>query len=201
MSLCFSPVGESFRQRARKFPAIVNCTVIDWFHFWPEDALLSVASKFLSDVEMQSDEVRDSIVRFMPFSFKTVNEFSAKIFEAERRYVYTTPKSFLELIKLFKVMLSKKITELEESKGKYEVGVVRLTETGEVVSKLEEELKVFSVEVEEKKKLADEQAEIVGKEKEKVEAQSNIANVESEKCNKIKLEVEAEQASVQGDLD
>jgi len=31
MSLCFSPVGESFRQRARKFPALVNNTVIDWF--------------------------------------------------------------------------------------------------------------------------------------------------------------------------
>jgi len=31
MSLCFSPVGELFRQRARKFPALVNCTVIDWF--------------------------------------------------------------------------------------------------------------------------------------------------------------------------
>lgn len=31
MAICFSPVGENFRQRARKFPAIVNCTVIDWF--------------------------------------------------------------------------------------------------------------------------------------------------------------------------
>ena len=41
----------------------------------------------------------------MPYSFKVVDEFSKKIFDAERRYVYTTPKSFLELIKLFKVML------------------------------------------------------------------------------------------------
>jgi dynein heavy chain len=49
----------------------------------------------------------------MPFSFKTVNEFSAMIFEQERRYVYTTPKSFLELIKLFKAMLGKKKDELE----------------------------------------------------------------------------------------
>lgn len=170
MCLCFSPVGESFRSRARKFPALVNCTVIDWFHPWPEEALLSVASKFLQEIEMQSDEVRDSIIKFMPYSFKVVNEFSALILESERRYVYTTPKSFLELIKLFKVMLGKKREELEQSKDKYEVGVIKLQQTGEVVSKLEEELKVFSVEVEEKKKLADEQAEIVGTEKKKVEA-------------------------------
>jgi len=32
MALCFSPVGESLRGRARKFPALVTCTVIDWFH-------------------------------------------------------------------------------------------------------------------------------------------------------------------------
>ena len=116
MCLCFSPVGESFRNRARKFPALVNCTVIDWFHPWPEDALLSVASKFLAEIEMPDDATRESIIKFMPFSFKVVNEFSTKIFEAERRYVYTTPKSFLELIKLFKIMHDKKKNELEENK-------------------------------------------------------------------------------------
>jgi dynein heavy chain len=52
MSLCFSPVGESFRQRARKFPALVNNTVIDWFQPWPYDALMSVANSFLQDVDL-----------------------------------------------------------------------------------------------------------------------------------------------------
>ena len=104
MALCFSPVGDAFRGRARKFPALVNCTVIDWFLAWPESALLSVARKFLAEVEMQSEEVREAVVKFMPFSFQTVNEASKEIFNVEKRYVYTTPKSFLELIKLFKVM-------------------------------------------------------------------------------------------------
>ena len=35
MSLCFSPVGDDFRNRAKKFPALINNTVIDWFHPWP----------------------------------------------------------------------------------------------------------------------------------------------------------------------
>ena len=30
--LCFSPVGSTLRVRGRKFPALVNCTCIDWFH-------------------------------------------------------------------------------------------------------------------------------------------------------------------------
>jgi len=60
MALCMSP-SDDFRSRARKFPAIVNCTVIDWFHPWPQEALLSVASKFLEDVEMADDEQRKAI--------------------------------------------------------------------------------------------------------------------------------------------
>ena len=30
--LCFSPVGSTLRIRGRKFPAVTNCTSIDWFH-------------------------------------------------------------------------------------------------------------------------------------------------------------------------
>jgi dynein heavy chain len=201
MSICFSPVGEAFRSRATKFPALVNCTVIDWFHAWPEEALLSVAEKFTKDLDLVNDEVRDAVVRFMPFSFRSVNEASAKILEIEKRHVYTTPKSFLELIKLFSVMLTKTKTELEDGKERYEMGVVKLKETGEVVSKLEEDLKVKQVEVEEKKKVADEQAEIVGKEKAKVEIENDKAEVEAKNCSEIQKTVDEQLTSVQKDLD
>lgn len=43
--LCFSPVGDSFRIRARQFPALINNTVIDWFQPWPQEALVSVAGQ------------------------------------------------------------------------------------------------------------------------------------------------------------
>ncbi len=36
--LCFSPVDDRFRIRARQFPALVNCTSFDWFHTWPSEA-------------------------------------------------------------------------------------------------------------------------------------------------------------------
>lgn len=48
--LAMSPIGEAFRNRLRQYPAIINCTTIDWFSEWPEDALLEVAVKFISDV-------------------------------------------------------------------------------------------------------------------------------------------------------
>lgn len=137
----------------------------------------------------------------MPYSYGIVNRMSGVILEKERRYVYTTPKSFLELIALFKKMFGKVYDEVAGNKDKYEVGVVKLTETGEVVSKLEEELKIFSVEVEEKKKKADATAEVVGVEKAKVEIENAKAEEEAAKCAVIKTNVEAKMKSVQADLD
>ena len=65
-------MSEAFRIRARRFPALVTCTSIDWFHPWPTDALLSVGRQFLHEIELD-DEVRDGIERFMPFSFQVVS--------------------------------------------------------------------------------------------------------------------------------
>lgn len=48
--LCFSPVGQTLRIRARKFPAIISRTAIDWFHEWPKSALESVSQKFLNEI-------------------------------------------------------------------------------------------------------------------------------------------------------
>lgn len=137
----------------------------------------------------------------MPYSYKIVNDMSSVILQKERRYVYTTPKSFLELIALFKKMFGTVYGRVSDDKDKYETGVIKLTETGEVVSKLEEELKIFSVEVEEKKKKADATAEIVGVEKAKVEIENDKAEIEAKKCNEIKTTVEAKMKSVQADLD
>ena len=57
--LCFSPVGSTLRVRGRKFPAITNCTAIDWFHEWPEEALVSVSRKFIDDCEQLTVRARD----------------------------------------------------------------------------------------------------------------------------------------------
>jgi len=51
IGLCFSPVGEAFRVRGRSFPGLINSTSIDWFHEWPEDALVGVAKKFLKEIK------------------------------------------------------------------------------------------------------------------------------------------------------
>jgi dynein heavy chain len=81
--LAFSPVGDAFRTRARKFPAIVNCTVIDWFQPWPIQALASVGKKLLAPVDLGSPDVVKAIEHYMPTAFMAVNKMCKSFAAAE----------------------------------------------------------------------------------------------------------------------
>ena len=72
-----------------------------------------MAKKFLDEIDLGDDALRSAVVEFMPYSFALVNKVSKKFFETERRYNYTTPKTFLELIKLYKNVLGKKRKETQ----------------------------------------------------------------------------------------
>ena len=39
----------------------MNCTTIDWFSEWPADALKSVASRFLQDLEFDTERTRAAV--------------------------------------------------------------------------------------------------------------------------------------------
>jgi dynein heavy chain len=74
LGLCFSPVGDAFRFRARKFPGVINCTSMDWFHEWPRDALINVASRFLEEIDFPKDELRGLLatVHHTQMTYKTL---------------------------------------------------------------------------------------------------------------------------------
>jgi dynein heavy chain len=41
--MCMSPIGTLLRRRASKFPGIINCANIDFFHNWPLEACQKVS--------------------------------------------------------------------------------------------------------------------------------------------------------------
>ena len=94
-------MGSTLRVRGRKFPALINCTCIDWFHEWPQEALISVSMRFLNELEIIPEAIKPSVAQFMSYVHGSVNEMSKVYLMNERRHNYTTPKSFLELINLY----------------------------------------------------------------------------------------------------
>lgn len=58
------------------------------------------------------------------------------------RHVYTTPKSFLELLKLYNVLLAAKRENQDNAIERLTTGLQKLRETKDAVTSLEEDLKV-----------------------------------------------------------
>ncbi|XP_053982409.1 dynein axonemal heavy chain 7 [Hylaeus volcanicus] len=132
-----SPIGDNFRVRIRKFPALVNCCTIDWLQSWPEDALLAVATKFLGEIDLTKKE-RDACIEMCQYFHTSTQDLSQEFFRRAKRHSYVTPTSYLELINTFKDLLEKKRKEALDGKGRYEAGLERLDSTHKQVEKMQE---------------------------------------------------------------
>ncbi|NXB29063.1 DYH9 protein, partial [Eulacestoma nigropectus] len=200
VALCLSPVGPKLRLRSRRFPALVSCTTIDCFQPWPREALESVSLCFLRDMDTLQDSVKDSISKFMAHVHISVNEMSRLYLSNERRYNYTTPKSFLEQIKLYQNLLLKKDKDLKAKMERLENGLEKLKSTSAQVDELKAKLAAQEVELKQKNEDADKLIQVVGVETEKVSRKKAVADEEERKVALIAREVEQKQKDCEEDL-
>jgi len=181
---CMSPVGEKFRIWCRNFPALISCAVIDWVHDWPAEALCSVASRFLESIDVKGGEdMMKNISDHCAFVHLQVMEMNKKYFAFERRYNYATPKSFLELIDLYKRLFGTKMESVGEELSQLESGLQKLNKTEEDVLLLGVRLQEEAIVVEEKKTSTLALLEKVGKETSLVEVERGAAQIENEKAS------------------
>nr|XP_036878224.1 dynein heavy chain 11, axonemal [Manis javanica] len=198
--LCFSPVGHTLRVRARKFPAIVNCTAIDWFHAWPQEALVSVSRRFIEETEGIEPQDKDSVSLFMAHAHTSVNEMSTRYYQNERRHNYTTPKSFLEQISLFKNLLKKKQQEVSQKKEHLVNGIQKLKTTASQVGDLKARLASQEAELQLRNHDAEALITKIGLQTEKVSREKAIADAEERKVTAIQTEVSQKQRECEADL-
>ena len=198
--LCFSPVGSTLRVRGRKFPAIVNCTAINWFHDWPQEALMSVSKKFLDEQKSLPKEIILPIGEFMAHVHNSSTQMSKTYLANDKRYNYTTPKSFLELINLYVKILAEKNIEFAGKIERLGTGLNKLKSTGAMVEALKEQLAEQEEELRKKNAEADLLIKIVGVETEKVSNEKATADQEKEKVDQINIDVKAKQKDCEQDL-
>ena len=200
LCLCFSPVGDKFRVRARQFPALINCTTFDYFHPWPQEALVSVAKRFVTGVDGIQPEDVENLSQHMAFVHQGVNTASELYQQSERRYNYTTPKSYLDLIDLYKSMLASKKKGIQELKERLNNGLEKMNSAAEQVAELQENLVKDMAIVEEKKEATDKLLVVVGQETNIAEKEKAAAAIEEEKCEVIAKEVMAFQAECEAEM-
>ncbi|KAI8831563.1 hypothetical protein BC829DRAFT_494479 [Chytridium lagenaria] len=81
--LCFSPVGDKFRNRSLKFPGLISGCTMDWFTRWPNEALRAVAEKFVGEMDIVgSDSTKKEVVYHMALFTTFIHCLSEKVKDA-----------------------------------------------------------------------------------------------------------------------
>lgn len=137
-----------------------------------------------------------SISQFMAYSHVSVNDISKMYLQTDRRYNYTTPKSFLEQINLYQNLLLRKNGELRCKMERLENGLDKLRQTASHVRHLRNEtdrsisinINIYGVNVNQvddlKAKLAEQEKEL----KQKNDAADKLIQVSEQSFRQIKCE-------------
>ncbi|XP_025115333.1 dynein heavy chain 5, axonemal-like isoform X4 [Pomacea canaliculata] len=197
--LCFSPVGEKFRQRSLKFPGLISGCTIDWFQRWPKDALIAVADYFLSEFKIvASDKIRQEIIYTMGSTHDGVAQGCAEYFQRYRRTTHVTPKSYLSFLEGYKTVYSAKKKTIGALASNMKTGLQKLEEASQSIRLLslelvekEKELEVASFKAEEVLKVVASKAEAAQKVKRQVLKVKDKAQAIVEGINADKVVAEA----------
>ena len=202
--LCHSPVGDDFRIRGRKFPALISCMVVDEFMAWPRDALDGVARRFLVELvnngNLADEDILGLVAANMAEVHISIETANKRYLEVERRHNYCTPKSFLELISFYIKMLSEKQDSVGANCERLERGLAIMEQVQSKVEGLKEDLKITMVQVDEKKAATAVLIEQVTKASAIAAEEKAAADVEAAKTSKLAADAAELQAQADGEL-
>ncbi|KAG1668463.1 hypothetical protein FOA52_005236 [Chlamydomonas sp. UWO 241] len=199
--LCMSPVGESFRERCRMFPGLVNCTTIDWFTEWPSDALFEVASKQLANEDLGTEEIKTAICKVFVTAHQSVEETSKLMLAQLSRRNYVTPTNYLETVRGYRSLLTEKRRELGDKAEKLKGGLEKLDETTVQVSEMKKVAEAKKIVVAQSKIDCEELLVEIVQDKRVADEQEKQVTAEASKISKEAEEANAIATQVQIDLD
>ncbi|XP_054656624.1 dynein axonemal heavy chain 2 [Dunckerocampus dactyliophorus] len=190
--LCMSPVGDPFRNRILQYPALVNCTTIDWFCEWPKDALLEVAERYLEGLELGSSEgSATKVASIFVTTHQSVVEMSHRMKVELRRHNYVTPTNYLELVTGYKKLLGEKRIELGEQVSKLQNGLFKISDTGEKVAAMTVQLEEANKQVADYQKECDEYLTVIVQQTREADTQQKTVSAKKEKIAAEEMQCKA----------
>ena len=196
--LCFSPIGDVYRERLRMFPGLINCCTLDWFKEWPVEALLEVAARKLRNDDLHA---KNNLCEVFGKIHASTTSTADDMFATMKRKMYVTPTNYIEFVNLFRSFLEEKKHECAAKIQKLKGGLHKLDETetqvremqavcidkANVVAQAKQDCEGLLKIIIKDKRAADEQSVLVSAEAERIEIEAQNANAIAEECQ-LKLD-------------
>ena len=147
--LSVSPHSNSFREKVRAFPSILNCCTLDWYLPWSKIALETVADgifrasfswlsnePFLAAVISEQASLTTVCVKAHEYATYISEQFSVHITSSR----YLPPKFFVDYLKLFLHLLHGLVKRIQSQKDRLVRGISKMNETTSAVEALRREI-------------------------------------------------------------
>lgn len=122
--IAMNPINQSFRVRLRDFPALVNCTTIDYFHPWPQQALQTTAQYYIPNLDLP-------IVKMHQIAINESQEYFNH--PSDTLYQFYQPH-YLTFLNTFNTILLKRTNYMNFQIERYTSGVEKILATESDVS-------------------------------------------------------------------
>lgn len=125
----------------------MNCCTIDWFVNWSTEALYSVAYGSLTDIAVDQTQ-NDYLAQICVTMHESVDRMSTRLYTEYRRFFYTTPSSYLELLKLYHSLLVSRNETIKSQQNRIGNGLNKILETNETIEIMRKELEFLTPKLE-----------------------------------------------------
>ena len=197
--LAMSPVGSTLRIRSRNFPGMVNNTVIDWFTAWPLAALEAVATRFLAEEDIPPEN-KEQIVLHMVGVHRSVMQAADDFLVQLRRYVYVTPKNYLDYIENYRSLLKSMRKSIGEQSNRFGGGLDKLVQAAEEVKTMNENLVVQKKLVDEKTKACADLLDVISANTAEAEEKQIFASKKEAELQVFNIKISKEKGEAEDEL-
>lgn len=167
IALVVSTLNDNLQRYLYRYPTLWNSCSFDYFGPWPDDALISIAERFVGSMSLAhpmltkqpsvensgtADEIEPtvktirlgkfemSLTKLMVYFNRTVDAARKQLLRHCQRFTYTTPSTFLEMLNLFKVVYQRKHMEISQKRERYTTGLEKLASAAQQVGDMQKKL-------------------------------------------------------------
>lgn len=166
ITLVASMLNDNLKSYLHCFPTLWNSCSLDYFAAWPDDALTSIAEKFIGNLPLvhpmltkqtstditANDAIEPpikpirlctfeiSLSKLMIYFNETVDIARKQLLNDYNRPTYTTPSTFLEMLALFKAIYHRKYTDISQKRERYTTGLEKLASAAQQVGDMQKKL-------------------------------------------------------------